>query len=659
MIKKWILFWCCIVLIAGSLVGIWAARDKRAFERRGVEDAAQTLDLPYRLPLAGVNVDLLHYSPEDLNGQLDRIQAAGFTWVRQSFLWEQIEPERGQFDWSAYDALVEAVAQHEGLQLVAVLDGTPRWARHTLAPDHPFAPPASPADYATFAGQVAARYGSSITYYQIWDEPNIKTHWGNLDPRPALYVAMLQGAYTAIHTVDSDASVLLAALAPTVETGPVNLSDLLFLQAIYDLGGKPYFDAAAGKPYGFNDGPNDRRVDPDVTNFSRLILLREEMVKRGDGEKALWGSNFGWNHLPDGWAGPPSIWGQVSAEQQEQYTRAAYQRATLEWPWIGGLILQNWLPDAPADDPIQGFAIAPVIDGWLEHGPLMPKQDALMPGCYPAQNDYTTYTGNWHFSELGADALALPEGAPGDTDINRITVRFRGTSLAIPVRRDDYLAYLYVTVDGKQANALPRNQQGDAFIILTSAHRKPSLDLIVVAKGLDDGIHTAEIIQRPRNGDDRWPIAGFAVGWERDTKRYDRMIIASSVVGLLALLGAVVVGTQLPWRRVKAPSPETLRRLVEWVFSLIASGFVMIGALLTWGDAAPSLLRRDPPALALTILTAGIASLSPVFVITLAALLVLFVLIYNRPLLGIMLIIFWSAFFLVVAGSTVPPFCRG
>ena len=57
----------------------------------------------------------------------------------------------------------------------------------------------------------------------------------------------------------------------------------------------------------------------------------------------------------------------------------------------------------------------------------------------------------------------------------------------------------------------PRNRQGEAFIILTSPERKPTLDLIVVAKGLADGVHTAEIVHRPRNGDDRWPIAGFAV----------------------------------------------------------------------------------------------------------------------------------------------------
>jgi O-antigen ligase len=645
MTRKWLLWWGCILLVLGSAVGAWSTLDQRGAAVRGWEDATRTLNLPYRLPLAGVNVDLRPDSPEKLSADLDRIAAAGFTLVRQPFLWQDIEPEQGQFTWDVYDAIVAAANQHETLQLVAVLDGTPPWARQVEAPDHPFAPPASVGDFASFAGAVAARYADSITYYQVWDEPNIKSHWGNLDPRPAHYVAMLREAYTAIHAADGTASVMAAALAPTTETGPDNLSDVQFLRAIYDLGGKDYFDAAAGKPYGYNTGPYDRRVDPGVLNFSRLILLREEMVRRGDGTKPLWGSNFGWNHLPDGWTGPPSIWGAVSAADQEQYTRDAYQRASREWPWIGGLILQHWQPDAPPDDPVQGFAIAPVIDTWLKHGPLL-DATALIPGLYPAQNPSTVYAGHWQFGELGADAIPPDAGSATPQTDNRITMQFEGTAFAMPVRRDDYLAYLYLTIDGRPANALPRNREGEAFIVLTSPDRKPRLDLIRVAQGLSDGAHTAEIVQRPSNGDDRWPIAGFAVASPPDTGRYSRALIACGLIGGLGALGVVFAGRRLPWGRLTPPALLTVRQFTEWVIGLLASLVVLLGALMTWGETIPSLLRRDQPALAITILTAGIASLSPVFVMTLAALGVLFVLIYNRPLLGLMLVIFWSAFFL-------------
>ncbi len=642
---RWLFFWACLAVIAGSAVGAWAALQARAEDVRGWEQATETFDLPYRLPLAGVNVELTQYAPGDLAHELDRIAAAGFTWVRQPFLWAIIEPEPGVYAWDAYDAIVEAVAACDGLALVAVLDGTPPWARHELAPDHPYAPPASVTAYGEFAGAVAARYAGKIAYYQVWDEPNITSHWGGLDPRPAHYVAMLREAYTAIHAADAAASVIAAALAPTVERGPHNLSDVLYLRALYDLGGRDFFDAAAGKPYGFGTGPDNRRVDESLLNFSRLILLREEMVRQGDGDKPLWGSNFGWNALPDDWRGPPSIWGSVSAEEQGRYTQEAYERARREWPWIGGLILQHWGPDAPADDPIQGFAVAPRIAEWLAGGLRLRDDDALIPGRYPAQNAHAAYSENWRFSDLGADAL-LPIGADAGKVENRITIQIEGTDFAIALRRDDYLAYLTVTVDGRPANALPRNRQGEAFIVLTSPERTPELSLIRVAKGLADGPHTVEIVHRPAQGDDRWPIAGFAVAVAPDTATTDRALLACGVIGGLALLGLALTAWRLPWGQLAVPAPQTFRRFLEWLLGLLVSFVLLLGTLVTWGEALPALLRRDQPALAVTILTAGIAALSPPFVITLASLAVLFVLVYNRPLLGLMLIIFWSAFFL-------------
>lgn len=643
--RNWLLFFLGGLLVLGSLTGALVTLDQRAAYVRGWEMATETLNLPERLPLTGVNVDLTQYEADVLDEQLAAIAAAGFTWVRQPFLWSDIEPQPSAYDWAAYDALVAAVDAHPSLQLVAVLDGTPGWARHTLAPEHLFAPPASVEQYAQFAGVVAARYADSIDYYQIWDEPNITEHWGNLDVRPAHYAAMLRGAYQAIHDADPGASVIMAALAPTVETGPTNINEVDYLRALYEQGARGYFDAAAGKPYGFDHPPGDRTVDPDVLNFSRIILLREELIRQGDGDKPLWGSNFGWNSLPTDWAGPPSIWGAVTPEQQAQYTRDAYARAAREWPWLSGLILQHWDPDAPADDPIQGFAVAPVIDDWLRLGALW-ESSGLISGLYPVRNAYTEYSDNWRFSELGVDAIIPGAETATVEDENRIRVTFYGTEIALPVRRDDYAAYLYVTVDGAPANALPTDRAGEAYLILTSPDRQPEYGLITLADDLPLGVHTVEIVHRPYHGDDRWPIGGYAVATAPDLASYRQALIAAGVVGVIGVLTVVYASFRLPWRRVRSPSSDWMKRAVEWVIALAASLLVLVGALLTWDDALHSLLRRDPPALVLTILTAGLASLSPIAIVTLAALVVLFVLIYNRPLMGLLLVVFWSAFYM-------------
>jgi O-antigen ligase len=636
---RWIGFWLC-ALVALLAFGGWRTA-VRAYESetRGHERATRQMDMPYRLPLPGVNVELTQY--DDPQSELTQIADVGFVWLRQPFLWEEIEPEQGQFNWETYDIIVDAVAEFDGrLKLVALLDGTPAWARHHDAPEHPFAPPESPAQFGDFARAVAARYGDRIDFYQIWDEPNIEEHWGNLNPRAAQYVAMLDAAYRAIHDEDSRAMVIAAALAPTTESGPDNINDPDYLHQMYEFGGGDSFDAAAAKPYGFDDPPTDRTVDVNELNFSRWIWLREEMLRQGDGDKPLWGSNFGWNSLPENWAGPPSIWGQVSAEQQNDYTNQAFERAAREFPWSGGLIVQHWQPDSATDDPIQGFAIRDRAEN------LVLGDDSLMhAGLYPAVNPYATYDGDWTFSDLGADAG--PEA-----DQNTIIIAFEGTEFALLLRRGDYLAYLSVTIDGSPAGDLPRNNEGEAFIALTAPRREAAIDLILAADGLDDGPHVAVITHRPELGDDHFPIVGFAVGTAPDASQTPQTL-ARIVLGA-ALIAMVVLGARLPWGNIRWPSSAALRNLIDFALGLFFSAVVMFGALLTWHDTLVMALRRDLPAILAALATSTILFFAPSTWIALAGLLLTGLVIFSRPWLGVLQVIFWSAFFT----SVIDPFFR-
>ncbi len=642
MIRKIIVFCLFILLTIAGISTTLAATRQHLIIARGWRDPATTPDLPVRQPLLGINVELTHYNVADLNTALDRMAAAGFVWLRQPFRWSEIGATKGSLDFSAYDRIVAAAAKHPSLRLVAVLDETPQWARHAGAEGSKFAPPASPSAFGEFAGQVAAHFGTAINTYQIWDEPNLNTHWGGLDPRPADYVAMLRSAYTAIHAANADAQVIAAALAPTSENGPRNLSDPAYLHAIYENGGKAYFDAAAAKPYGFDSSPLDRTVSVDVLNFSRITLLREEMERQHDGAKPLWGSNFGWNNLPNDWKNAPSIWGQVSADVQETYTRAAYARAAHEWPWIGGLILEHWSPAEPNDDPIQGFAIAGRLDSWLQHGALIPADESLSSGLHVPTDSRIKYDGQWRMGPLGADVQPNADGSD-----SRFTTTIIGDSVALSVRRADYVAYLYVTIDDQPANALPRNADGQAYLLLTSPDRQPHTDLITVARDLPPGQHKLSV--RAYLGYDRWAIAGIAVGSPPDTHGADILIASGALLTLIGLAGVIFIGRGLPWARLAVWQPDALgylRRMQSIILSIGVSILTMLGMFLTFGGALPDLFRREPPALLLTILTAGLIYFSPAFIVTIISIVVLFLIIFNRPALGLCLIVFWAPFFL-------------
>ena len=638
MLRKLIVFGAFVALLVAGLSTALLSYRERTTLQRGWRNAAVDSALPARGPIAGINVDLTQYTPDDAREQVRQIAGYGFAWVRQPIRWSEVETARGVFDWSRYDALFDILKSTPTLRVIAVIDESPQWARTPGAEGSRYAPPASPADYGTFAGQVAARYATQIAAYQLWDEPNLAAHWGGLDVRPAEYAAMLRAAYPLIKGGDPDAPVIAAGLAPTVEAGPRNLSDMAYLDALYANGARDFMDAVSGKPYGFDYSPDDRTVNLAVLNFSRIILLREVMEQHGDGEKPIFASHFGWNHLPDGWSGAPSIWGQVSsADQQGEYTARAYARAAQEWPWLAALILESWEPNAPKDDPVQGFAVRARIADWN----LTVADGLAANGLYPATHPAIQYTGEWRFGPLGVDV-----GQNSDKSDSSFTTSFTGGSVALRVRRDDYVAYLYVTVDGQPANALPSDGSGRTFILLTSTDRQPRTETILVAQNLAPGPHTLAV--RAYLGYGRWAIAGIAVGATPPGEQTP-LIVGGALLIAIALLGLVWSGRALPWARMANPAggiAAYLRRMADVLLGIAVAVAAALGMLLTFGGALPNLFRRDEPAVILTILTAGLAYFSPGFLINAAAVILLFLLIYNKPSLGLCLVAFFAPFFL-------------
>ncbi len=586
----------------------------------------------------GLNVDLVGLPPTELEQALDQAQAVGATWVRQTFAWAEIEPQPSQYYWAPWDEIVQAV-KRRNLRLLAVLDTSPDWAQPPDRPHSRTAPPAFPGSFAVFARAFAERYGSRIDAYQVWDEPNLASHWGGQPANPAEYAALLRAAAEAIRAARPDAVIVTAGLAPTIETGPENLSDVLYLRALYQAGAASAFDVVAGKPYGYDTGPDDRRVDLERLNFSRFVLLREEMERNGDGGKALWASHWGWNALPAGWTGPPSIWGQVSEAQQAEYTLGALERARLEWPWAGPLFLERLTGPAASDDPRWGFAlIAPDGRPRPVYTALQARQEPSLayPGWHPATDPAAQYTGGWRFSELGADISQSSD---------RVTFTFRGTELGLTVRRADYRAYFYVTIDGQPANALPRDDRG-AYLVLTAPDpARPGVETVLVARGLSDGVHTAEIVAE--RGWGQWALVGFSVGRSTTDLRASIPIVLLGVVGTAFAMGLILSVMQVV-KNARGGIPA-LNALRSTFYAAIAALSFYVTTWLTWGQGAESFYRRlgEGFQLGLTAAIAAIFYYSPWVVLNILSGLALALLIFLRLDLGLALVAFFAPFYLL------------
>jgi O-antigen ligase len=340
----------CVLLCGLVVLSGWAWRTARR-EHRGIERAPGD-----RVLAQGINVALAQYRSAERAHALEDIERLGVQWVRQRFPWREVEPEEGTYDWAHWDAIVEAAGRH-GLKLIAVLDGPPDWALRRAPVPLPCEPPWRVEAYTRYAGAFAQRYGYAIDAYQVWDEPNLSQAWGGGHVAACGYATLLGAAYDAIHEADPAAIVLGGGLAPTQATGPQDLNDLVYLDQLYALGGGAYFDALAVKGYGFWSGPEDRRVAPDVLNFSRLAAVRELARRHRDADKPIWAVEWGWHvSTPDsGAAAPP--WGTDTLAVQRARILGAVDRARAEWPWLEVMCWAAYQPDAPPADPHWGFAV--------------------------------------------------------------------------------------------------------------------------------------------------------------------------------------------------------------------------------------------------------------------------------------------------------------
>ena len=415
----------------------------------------------------GVNAFLeQEVEPAKVEQAVRMIRDAGFHWIRQEFPWEDIEihgkgdftdrrnePERSA--WDKYDRIVD-LAERYGLELIVRLDNPPAWARADGDARGTLAPPDDLGDFGDFVEAVVTRYKGRVRYYQIWNEPNISPEWGEQDVSPEGYTALLRVAYARAKAADPDCVILCAGLAQTLESGGRNMSDLAFLQRMYDAGAKDSFDIMGVMAYGLWTGPLDRRATANRTNFSRPQLIREIMVRNGDAAKPVWATEVGWNAVPPGFP-KAAVYGRVTLEQQARYAAEAYRRAEAEWPWMG--VMNTWFFKRATDTETgEVFYYFRMVEPDFTPMPVYSAMQALTqspPSVYPGwhQEDHwaLSYAGMWHDVQDARAVLGAYRWSQGD---GQAQFRFVGTGLDLVVAKGPDAGTLEVFVDGRSARVI-------------------------------------------------------------------------------------------------------------------------------------------------------------------------------------------------------------
>ncbi|MDH7489038.1 MAG: beta-galactosidase [Anaerolineae bacterium] len=284
-----------------------------------------------RNPKLGLHTRLTdEVEPWKIKRSLQMVREMGAPWIVEYFPWAYYEPDKGRFDWTHADLVVDhAVAQ--GLTVIARLGFVPVWARpeettFTYLDENGYD------DFADYAAAFVEHFRGRVSYVIIWNEPNLASEWGNRPPDPQAYTALLKVAYARIKAAAPEVTVLAPALAPTLAPpgDPWAMEDLAFLQAMYDAGAAPYFDALAAHTYGWGF-PADDPPAPDKVNFRRVELVRALMEANGDGGKDVFITETGWNDHPR-WTKA------VKPTQRIAYSVEAARIALEDWPWCRALV---------------------------------------------------------------------------------------------------------------------------------------------------------------------------------------------------------------------------------------------------------------------------------------------------------------------------------
>jgi hypothetical protein len=528
--------------MAGEVIGMEARNDLMGITSRYFLRPVDTADMepisftgmnPY-----GINVFLNQEVEErKIRQSLEIIRDGGFGWVKMQLLWADVErPAKGRYSddklpgissWTKYDRVVSLCREY-GLQLILRIDTSPSWARPGRSKIE--TPPDDLNDYGDFVYTTVKRYQGKVQYYQIWNEPNVKFEWGDQVPDAEAFTEMLRVAYQRAKEADPEVVIIAPALAPTIEVSPRAVSDLVFLQTMYDHGAKAYFDIASTNPYGLRSGPDDHRLDPDEdVNFSRPILLRELMVRNGDAAKPIWAAELGWNALPLDYEEEP-LFGRVSRYLQAIYTARAYQRAQEEWPWMGVMNLWHFRMIHEADKQQQQYYFG-ITDDQFRPYPVydalkaQSTQSRVMRRGYHQESHWAlTYEGDWTEQKDSRASLGkYMVAGPGRSSLRFSSV---GTNIDIVTRRGPGDGRMIVYLDG--VSSVP---SGDVRPLTSLSNPFEEWQYRVpIARQLAPGTHSIEIItEGPVVLDgllvDNQPMFPWPAAW----------LAGAAIIGMLAI----------------------------------------------------------------------------------------------------------------------------
>jgi hypothetical protein len=200
---------------------------------------------------------------------LPQLRELGGGFTKVYLTWNQIEPQKGKYDWSAVDAFVNQLkSPEEGL---ISLFSSSQWAVKRPVALLPPSPAENPDDYYRFVKDLVKHCKGRLRYWQNDSEPNNPIFWSGTKEE---FVAQLKVFHKAVKDADPSAIVVVGGYdglfgPPGTRPFPNQQAGLDFFDYVLKEG-RDSFDLFDLRLYG----------DP-YTIIARVEFMRQKMVALG------------------------------------------------------------------------------------------------------------------------------------------------------------------------------------------------------------------------------------------------------------------------------------------------------------------------------------------------------------------------------------------
>lgn len=224
----------------------------------------------------GVNIHLTTPRP----GEMKLLADAGFKFIRMDLSWGATERKKGEYDFSAYDRLIESLAPHK-IRALFILDYSNKNYDNGLSP---FSDEGRAA-FAAWSAAAAKHFAGKGILWEMYNEPNI--HFWKPKPNVEHYTKLALAVGKALRQAAPD----------ELYVGPATSQiDLKFLEDCFKAGCLEYWDAVTVHPY--------RQKDPETVNeeYRNLRLLIAKYAPKGKTIPILsgeWGYSAAWGKFDE------------------------------------------------------------------------------------------------------------------------------------------------------------------------------------------------------------------------------------------------------------------------------------------------------------------------------------------------------------------------